>query len=162
MLPADELIAYGVTGPLLRAAGVDLDLRRAQPYLVYDQLDFDVPLGTHGDNMDRFLVRVEEIGRARASSSSACGCCRTVRSTSTTRTIRWPAKARVYNRMEELIDQFKLVTEGPKPPPGEVYVGDRVGQRRDRLLPGERRHAESRTSVARARRASRTRSRWRA
>jgi len=60
-LPAERLIAYGVTGPLLRAAGVPLDVRRAQPYLVYGALDFDVPVGTAGDNYDRYLVRVEEV-----------------------------------------------------------------------------------------------------
>jgi len=122
-LPAEELIAYGVCGPLLRAAGVDLDLRRAQPYLVYDQLDFDVPLGSHGDNMDRYLVRVEEI---RQSARIIEQCLRMIPDgpvDTDDPTIRWPAKSRVYTRMEELIDQFKQVTEGPKPPPGEVYVG---------------------------------------
>jgi len=122
VLPADELIAYGVTGPLLRAAGVDLDLRRAAPYLVYDQLDFDVPLGSQGDNMDRYLVRLEEFQQS-ARIIEQC----------LTRlpggpvdvddpAVRWPAKGRVYTRMEELIDQFKQVTEGVKPPPGETYV----------------------------------------
>jgi NADH/F420H2 dehydrogenase subunit C len=122
-LPADELIAYGVCGPLLRAAGVDLDLRRAQPYLVYDQLDFDVPLGSHGDNMDRFLVRIEEI---RQSARIIDQCLRMIPDgpvDTDDPAIRWPGKSRVYNRMEELIDQFKQVTEGSKPPPGEVYVG---------------------------------------
>jgi NADH-quinone oxidoreductase subunit D len=122
-LPAEELIAYGVCGPLLRAAGVDLDLRRAQPYLVYDQLDFDVPLGSHGDNMDRYLVRTEEI---RQSVRIIEQCLRMIPDgpvDTDDPAIRWPAKSRVYTRMEELIDQFKQVTEGPKPPPGEVYVG---------------------------------------
>ena len=121
-LPVDELIAYGVCGPVLRAAGVDLDLRRAQPYLVYDQLDFDVPLGSHGDNMDRFLVRVEEI---KQSARIVEQCLRMMPDgpvDTDDPTIRWPAKSHVYTRMEELIDQFKQVTEGPKPPPGEVYV----------------------------------------
>jgi NADH dehydrogenase I D subunit len=122
-LPAEELIAYGVCGPLLRAAGVDLDLRRAQPYLVYDQLDFDVPLGSHGDNMDRYLVRTEEV---RQSARIIEQCLRMIPDgpvDTDDPAIRWPAKTRVYTRMEELIDQFKQVTEGPKPPPGEVYVG---------------------------------------
>ena len=107
----------------MRAAGVDLDLRRAQPYLVYDQLDFDVPLGSHGDNMDRYLVRTEEI---RQSVRIIEQCLRMIPDgpvDTDDPAIRWPAKSRVYTRMEELIDQFKQVTEGPKPPPGEVYVG---------------------------------------
>jgi NADH-quinone oxidoreductase subunit D len=122
VLPADELIAYGVTGPLLRAAGVDLDLRRAQPYLVYDQLDFDVPLGSQGDNMDRYLVRLEEF---RQSIRIAEQCLERMPDGPVDvddPTVRWPAKGRVYTRMEELIDQFKLVTEGIKPPPGETYL----------------------------------------
>src|SRR6185295_2657926 len=60
-LASAELVALGVTGPLLRAAGVPYDVRRAQPYLVYDRLDFDVPVGSTGDNYDRYLVRVEEL-----------------------------------------------------------------------------------------------------
>jgi NADH dehydrogenase I D subunit len=122
-LPAEELIAYGVCGPLLRAAGVPLDLRRVQPYLVYDQLDFDVPVGTTGDNMDRYLVRVEEI---RQSARIVDQCLRMLPDgpvDTDDPAIRWPAKSRVFNRMEELIDQFKQVTEGSKPPPGEVYLG---------------------------------------
>ncbi len=121
-LPPDELIAYGVCGPVLRAAGVDLDLRRTHPYLVYDQLDFDVPLGSQGDNMDRYLVRVEEL---RQSARIIEQCLRKLPIgpvDTDDPAIRWPAKSRVYGRMEELIDQFKMVTEGPKPPPGEVYV----------------------------------------
>ena len=123
ILPPEELIAFGVCGPLLRAAGVDLDLRRAQPYLVYDQLDFDVPLGTQGDNMDRYLVRVEEL---RQSARMIEQCLQRMPDGPVDiddPTIRWPGKSRVYGSMEELIDQFKLVTEGPKPPRGEVYVG---------------------------------------
>jgi NADH dehydrogenase I D subunit len=122
-LRAEELIAYGVTGPLLRAAGVPLDVRRVEPYLVYEQLDFDVPVGSHGDNLDRFLVRLEEM-RQSARIIEQCLCMLPdgpvdVRDPR----LRWPGKSGVYGRMEDLINQFKLVTEGPKPPPGEVYVG---------------------------------------
>ena len=123
MLPPAQLIAYGVTGPLLRAAGIDLDLRRAQPYLVYDQLDFDVPVGSQGDNMDRFLVRLEEM---RQSVRIIEQCLKMMPDGPVdvdNPAVRFPAKGRVYGRMEELINQFKLVTEGEKPPPGEVYVG---------------------------------------
>jgi NADH/F420H2 dehydrogenase subunit C len=122
-LPAEELVAYGVCGPLLRAAGVDLDLRRAEPYLVYGDLDFDVPLGSQGDNMDRYLVRVAEL---RQSARIIEQCLRMLPDGPVNLedpAIVWPGKSRVYVRMEDLINQFKLVTEGPKPPPGEVYVG---------------------------------------
>ena len=121
-LPASELIAYGVTGPLLRAAGVPLDLRRVEPYLVYDRLDFDVPVGEHGDNFDRYLVRVEEIRQSRR---MALQCLEQMKpgpvDTNDPR-FRWPGKNRVFNRMEELIDQFKLVVEDSGVmPAGESY-----------------------------------------
>lgn len=120
-LPAEELIAIGVTGPLLRAAGVAYDLRRIQPYLIYPELEFDVPVGEHGDNMDRYLVRMEEIRQSRR---MIVQCLERIPGgpvdTEDPR-IRWPGKNRVFNRMEELIDQFKLVTEGGLFPPGEVY-----------------------------------------
>jgi NADH dehydrogenase I D subunit len=122
-LTPEELIAFGVTGPVLRAAGVDLDLRRATPYLTYDQLDFDVPLGSQGDNMDRYLVRLEEV---RQSIRIIEQCLRKIPEGPVDLhdpALRFPPKGRVYGQMEELINQFKLVTEGPKPPPGEVYVG---------------------------------------
>ncbi|HVE13093.1 MAG TPA: NADH-quinone oxidoreductase subunit D, partial [Elusimicrobiota bacterium] len=61
ILPKDMAIAYGITGPMLRASGVPYDLRRAQPYLVYDRLEFEVPVGEKGDNYDRYLVRMAEI-----------------------------------------------------------------------------------------------------
>ncbi len=121
-LPAGELIAYGVTGPLLRAAGVPLDLRRVQPYLVYDRLDFDVPVGEHGDNLDRYLVRMEEIRQSR---SMALQCLDQIEPgpvDADDPRFRWPGKNRVFNRMEELIDQFKLVVEDSGlMPAGEAY-----------------------------------------
>ncbi len=120
-LPAEQLIAYGVTGPLLRAGGVPLDLRRAQPYLVYDQLDFDVPVGEHSDNMDRYLVRLEELRQSRRMIMQCLEKMPGGAVSSDDYRIRWPGKNKVFNRMEELIDQFKLVTEGGTPPPGEVY-----------------------------------------
>jgi len=123
ILPVEQLIAYGVTGPLLRAAGVDLDLRRSAPYLVYDQLDFDVPLGSTGDNMDRYLVRIEEIKQSMRIVEQCLKMIPDGPVDIDNPALRFPAKGRVYGRMEELINQFKLVTEGQKPPVGEVYVG---------------------------------------
>ena len=122
-IPVEQLIAYGVTGPLLRAAGVDLDLRRSAPYLIYDQLDFDVPLGSTGDNMDRYLVRVAEVEQSLRMVEQCMQMLPDGPVDIQNPAIRFPAKGRVYGRMEELINQFKLVTEGQKPPPGEVYVG---------------------------------------
>ncbi len=123
-LSKERLIAYGVTGPMLRAAGVPYDVRKAEPYLVYDEIDFDVPVGTMGDNYDRFLVVQEEMVQS----------IRIVRQCLPVLTktrgepvdidnphVRWPAKQRVFTKMEELIFQFKGVTEGIMVPPGEAY-----------------------------------------
>ncbi|MGH7906822.1 MAG: NADH-quinone oxidoreductase subunit D [Candidatus Binataceae bacterium] len=120
-LPPEELIAYGVTGPLLRAGGVPLDLRRSIPYLIYDQLDFDVPVGEHSDNFDRYLVRIEEMRQSRRMIHQCLEKIPAGPFTVDDPRVKWPAKNQVFNRMEELIDQFKLVTEGGIFPPGEVY-----------------------------------------
>ncbi len=120
----DELIAYGVTGPLLRAAGVPLDLRKDEPYLVYDRLDFDVPVGSVGDNYDRYLVCVAELHESLRIVEQ---CVDWLEKTGAGPVniddprVRWPAKGRVFGRMEELIQQFKSVTEGPRVPAGEAY-----------------------------------------
>lgn len=120
-ISAADLIAYGVTGPLLRAAGVELDLRRTAPYLVYDQVDFDVVVGSQSDNMDRFLVRIEEIKQSARIIEQCLTRMPEGPVDVTDPRVRWPAKGRVFSRMEELIAQFKNVTEGPKPAPGEAY-----------------------------------------
>jgi NADH-quinone oxidoreductase subunit D len=125
MLPLEKLISYGVTGPLLRAAGVPLDLRKAEPYLVYAEIDFDVPIGTTGDNYDRFLVCQEEVDQ---SIRIIRQCMPVIEKTVgepvnvADPRIRWPAKDRVFGRMEELIQQFKGVTEGIRVPSGEAYA----------------------------------------
>jgi NADH-quinone oxidoreductase subunit D len=120
-LSPQDLVAWGVTGPMLRAGGVPYDLRRVQPYLVYGDLDFDVPVGEHSDNFDRFLVRMEEIHQSRR---MILQCLEKIPGgpvDAEDPRIRWPGKRRVFSRMEELIDQFKLVTEGGIAPAGEVY-----------------------------------------
>jgi len=120
-LSSDELIALGVTGPLLRAAGVSYDVRRAQPYLVYDRLDFDVPIGEQSDNMDRFLVRVEELKQSRRMVEQCVEQLPGGPVDIDNPHVRLSGKGKVFTRMEELIAQFKVVTEGPRPPVGEVY-----------------------------------------
>jgi NADH-quinone oxidoreductase subunit D len=125
MLPLEKLIAYGVTGPLLRAAGVPLDLRKAEPYLAYAEIDFDVPIGTTGDNYDRFLVCQEEVDQSiRIIRQCVPVLEKTVGEPVNVADprVRWPAKDRVFNRMEELIQQFKGVTEGIRVPAGEAYA----------------------------------------
>jgi len=124
MLSKEECIRYAVTGPLLRAAGVPLDLRKSEPYLVYDQIDFDVPIGEVGDNYDRYLVCVEEMHQSLRIIEQ---CLERLEDLGDGPVnvddprVRWPAKGRVFNHMEELIQQFKAVTEGPRVPAGEGY-----------------------------------------
>jgi NADH-quinone oxidoreductase subunit D len=120
-MPAEEAISYGFTGPCLRACGVDYDVRKAQPYLVYDRMDFEVPLGSVGDNFDKYLVRMEEI---RQSMRIVEQCLREIPEgpiNVENYSIVRPPKSAVYSGMEELIHQFKTVTEGIKVPAGEAY-----------------------------------------
>jgi NADH-quinone oxidoreductase subunit D len=120
-----DLIRYGVTGPLLRAAGVPLDLRKDQPYLKYAEVDFDVPIGEVGDNYDRYLVCVEEMHQSLRIIEQCLEALERLGPGSVNvddPRVRWPAKGRVFNAMEELIQQFKAVTEGPLVPAGEAYV----------------------------------------
>ena len=125
ILSRERCIEMAITGPLLRAAGIPLDLRKAEPYLTYEEIDFDVPVGTTGDNYDRFLVVQEEMEQ---SIRIVRQCLDTLRKTRGEPVdvddprIRWPAKERVFGQMEELIQQFKGVTEGIKVPAGEAYV----------------------------------------
>jgi NADH-quinone oxidoreductase subunit D len=121
----EECIRYAVTGPLLRATGVPLDLRKDEPYLTYDEIDFDIPIGGVGDNYDRYLVCVEEMQQSLRIVEQ---CVRKLEMLGEGPVnvldprVRWPAKGRVFNRMEELIQQFKSVTEGPRVPSGEAYT----------------------------------------
>jgi NADH-quinone oxidoreductase subunit D len=120
-LPPADLIAGGATGPILRAGGVPYDVRRVTPYLIYDQIDFDVPVGEHSDNFDRYLVRMEEMRQSRRMIVQCLERLPDGPVSSEDRRVRWPAKQKVFGQMEELIDQFKLVLEGGMPPAGEVY-----------------------------------------
>jgi NADH-quinone oxidoreductase subunit D len=124
VISKEDCIKYAVTGPILRSVGVPLDVRKDEPYLVYDQIDFDVPVGEVGDNYDRYLVCVEEMQQSLRIIDQCL-----VRleklgpgpvNVDDPR-VRWPAKGRVFNAMEELIQQFKSVTEGPRVPRGEAY-----------------------------------------
>ncbi len=123
VLSREVAIDYGLTGPNLRGSGVDYDLRKAQPYLVYDQLDFDVPVGEVGDCYDRYLVRMEEM---RQSVRIVYQCLDKLPGGPVTipdYKTALPPKDRVLTRMEELIHHFMLVTEGVNAPPGEIYFG---------------------------------------
>ena len=119
-----DCIKYAVTGPILRSVGVPLDVRKDEPYLVYDQIDFDVPVGEVGDNYDRYLVCVEEMQQSLRIIEQCLVKLEKLGPGPVNvddPRVRWPAKGRVFNAMEELIQQFKSVTEGPRVPAGEAY-----------------------------------------
>jgi len=113
---------YGLTGVLLRSTGVAWDLRRAQPYECYSELDFQIPIGKNGDNYDRYCLRVEEM---RQSTKIMLHCLQNLPEgpvISTDHKIVPPRRAVMKSSMEALIHHFKLYTEGFKVPEGEVYA----------------------------------------
>ncbi len=119
---AADALDWGFTGPMLRASGVAWDLRKSQPYMVYDKMKFDVPIGKNGDCYDRYLVRMEEMRQSLRIVRQACeqmpgGPC-----TSDDRKITPPKRADMKRSMEALIHHFKLYTEGFHVPPGETYT----------------------------------------
>ena len=123
IITKEQAIGYALTGPNLRGSGVNYDVRRANPYLVYDQLKFEVPVGSVGDCYDRYLVRMEEM---RQSVRIAHQCLDRMPDGPVNVAdgkVVLPPKDRVLTRMEELIHQFMLVTQGVNAPPGDVYFG---------------------------------------
>lgn len=122
VISKEDAIAYGLTGPNLRASGVDFDLRKVRPYCGYENYDFDVPIGNVGDSYDRYLVRMEEMRQS----------VRIIRQVIDTmpeglwyaedaKKVFAPTKEKILTSMEELIQNFMIVTEGPQMPAGEVY-----------------------------------------
>ena len=118
----EDAIAWGFSGPMIRAAGVPWDIRKSQPYEVYDRMEFDVPVGTRGDCYDRFMVRVEEV---RQSARIARQCLNEMPVGpigSLDRKVFPPTRGEMKTSMEAMIHHFKLYTEGYHVPAGEVYV----------------------------------------
>jgi len=117
----ERAIELGFTGPMLRACGVPHDIRRADPYSVYPELDFEIPVGAVGDCYDRFLVRMEEMRQSMSIIRQAAEKLPPGRHSAFDRRAWLPEKNEVYGSIEGLIDHFKIVMEGSKPPPGEAY-----------------------------------------
>jgi NADH-quinone oxidoreductase subunit D len=120
-LGKERLLELGVTGPLLRAAGVPWDLRKAEPYCSYEDFEFKVPVGTIGDNYDRYAVRLAEIYESCAIIDQALDGLPEGAWISDDRKVVLPPRHELATSMESLIHHFKLVTEGYRVPPGEVY-----------------------------------------
>jgi NADH-quinone oxidoreductase subunit D len=120
-LSKEEAISYGLSGPLLRAAGVSYDVRKAHPYLVYDRMQFEVPVGDRGDNYDRFNVRFQEMYQSKRIIEQALAALPEGPVTITDPKVVLPEKEKVYNSIEGLMNHFKLIMEGVHVPAGEVY-----------------------------------------
>lgn len=121
-ISAENAIAYGYTGPNLRAAGVDWDVRKDEPYLFYDKVDFDIPLGEDGSVLHRSLVRMEEMRQSIRIIEQLVDGIPSGPWHADLPHAYLPEKHKVYNNMEELIYHFKIIMHGVKVPPGEYYM----------------------------------------
>ncbi|MCL4162066.1 UNVERIFIED_CONTAM: hypothetical protein GTU68_048698 [Idotea baltica] len=108
----ERALALGLTGPMLRGSGIEWDLRRKQPYEVYDQLDFDIPVGVNGDCYDRYLIRMEEFRQSN----------RIIKQCVDNNKFAPPDREGMKTNMEDMIHHFKLFTEGFHVPAGEAYA----------------------------------------
>jgi NADH-quinone oxidoreductase subunit D len=120
----EDAMGMGFSGPMLRGSGIAWDLRKTQPYAVYDKMDFDIPVGTNGDSYDRYLVRIEEL---RQSNRIVKQCVAWLRANPgpvmiDNQKIAPPSRVDMKSNMESLIHHFKLFTEGFHVPPGEAYA----------------------------------------
>ena len=122
VITAEECLAYGITGPTLRAAGVEWDLRRSQPYSGIEAYDFDVVTGDRGDVYDRYRVRIEEMHQSLRIVRQAADAMPRGDYKTGDRKVSPPPRRRIDESMEALIHHFKIYTEGFKPPAGETYA----------------------------------------
>jgi NADH:ubiquinone oxidoreductase subunit D len=123
VVSAEDAIDYGFTGPCLRASGVDWDLRKAEPYSLYEEFDFDVPVGANGDVYDRYLVRMEEMIQSGRIVQQALDNLPDGPINVDDYKISLPTKEDAYGNIEGLIHHFKIIMDGHgvQPPAGEVY-----------------------------------------
>jgi NADH:ubiquinone oxidoreductase subunit D len=123
VISAEDAVNFGLSGPTLRGSGVDYDLRKIEPYGAYDKVEWNVPLGKNGDTYDRYWIRVQELRES----------CKIIRQCldqlpegpimADSPMVVVPSKERVFNNLESMIIQFKLFSEGMRPPKGEIYCG---------------------------------------
>ncbi|MDH4282687.1 MAG: NADH-quinone oxidoreductase subunit D [Myxococcales bacterium] len=128
VLTKEHALSYGCTGPVARSTGIPYDVRKDEPYLVYDRFDFDVPIGEDGDNWDRFMVRLEEIRQSVRIIEQAVSQMPDDGPVNVDDPrVVYPEKEAVYTTIEATIAHFKLVMEGLKTPKGEVYSATEGG-----------------------------------
>jgi NADH-quinone oxidoreductase subunit D len=121
IVSANDAIDWGFTGPMLRGSGVAWDLRKAQPYMVYDRMEFDIPVGKNGDSYDRYLVRIEEMRQSLRIINQCVAAMPDGPHSANDRKVAPPPRVEMKRSMEALIHHFKLYTEGFHVPAGEVY-----------------------------------------
>ena len=122
VITTEEALALGATGPILRSTGFAWDLRRAMPYLAYEQVEFDIVVGTYGDTFDRYAIRLNEIRESMRIVEQCLDLMPEGPYRTQDRKVTPPPRARIDESMEALIHHFKIFTEGFKVPPGEVYT----------------------------------------
>ena len=122
VMTAEDAVNYGLSGPMVRASGVDYDVRKDFPYLDYETYDFDVPVGVNGDVYDRYLVRMEELRQSVRILQQAVERLPDGPVNVDDPRVILPPKSKATSGMESMIHHFKVVMEGPRPPVGECYV----------------------------------------
>jgi len=122
VISRETALNYSLTGPILRATGVSYDVRKAFPYLVYDQMDFEVPVGSKGDNHDRFVCRLAELEQSMRIVEQALRKLPVGPVWIDDPRFVLPEKEKVYGSIEGLMHHFKIIMEGIKVPPGETYA----------------------------------------
>ncbi len=122
LVSKEDALAWGFSGPMIRGAGIPWDIRKSQPYDVYDRMDFEIPVGTNSDCYDRMMVRVEEVRQSARIMRQCLAEMPAGPVISTDRKIAPPKRGEMKSSMEALIHHFKLYTEGFHVPAGEVYV----------------------------------------
>ena len=121
IITRDDALGWGLTGPVGRSTGLDYDVRKDHPYLVYDRFDFDVPVGSKGDNFDRYAVRLEEMAQSMRILEQAMDLLPAGPVLIDDARVALPPKREVYNTIESMIAHFKLIMDGIVVPPGEIY-----------------------------------------
>jgi len=123
VVSAEDAMNFGFSGVMLRGSGIPWDLRKTQPYEIYDQLDFDIPVGTNGDCYDRYLIRIEEMRQSLRIINQVINTIPEGPIKTDDKKITVPSRVNMKQSMESLIHHFKLYTEGYAVPAGETYTG---------------------------------------
>ena len=155
-----DLLELGVTGPMMRAAGLKMDVRKDQPYSSYDKFDFEIPTRTENDVYARYRVRMEEMRQSARIVTQALEGMPEGPLAGRRAAVVLPDREKMKTQMEALIYHFKIVTEGFRVPAGEVYQVVESPRGEIRILHRERRHVASRIACSCARRASEICRRW--